>query len=226
VSSRRTTCGSPTGSSTPTRSWWSRSRPICGIFRRRVGRRRRPLVRADLLRWFRFLWAVEIGWDVEARDFCRWLQIAGRPTRQRWRRRDEPTATWPSADIGRLPGARRPCRRPRPPRRPGMGDDPALHGVLRPRGPGAPHRRGGPDVPHWMAGVIRCSFDFDKQVAVRLAEYLGDSPADTLAASASTSPAAPPRWAVAARPPARSLRPSYTPSAGRRRHTARDPALD
>lgn len=33
----------------------------------------------DLLRWFRFLWAVEVAWDrasqVEARDFCRWLAI-------------------------------------------------------------------------------------------------------------------------------------------------------
>jgi hypothetical protein len=32
----------------------------------------------DLLRWFRFLWAVGVGWEqatrVEARDFCRWLQ--------------------------------------------------------------------------------------------------------------------------------------------------------
>jgi site-specific recombinase XerD len=37
----------------------------------------------DLLRWFRFLWAVDVGWDqatrVEARDFCRWIQLAGRP---------------------------------------------------------------------------------------------------------------------------------------------------
>ena len=33
----------------------------------------------------------------------------------------------------------------------------------------------------WMAGVIRCRFDFDKQVAMRLAEQLGTSPADTLA---------------------------------------------
>lgn len=32
----------------------------------------------------------------------------------------------------------------------------------------------------WMAGVIRCRFDFDRQVAVRLAEQLGDTPADTL----------------------------------------------
>jgi uncharacterized protein (TIGR03083 family) len=32
----------------------------------------------------------------------------------------------------------------------------------------------------WMAGVIRCRFDFDKQVAMRLAEHLGATPADTL----------------------------------------------
>lgn len=45
----------------------------------------------DLLRWFRFCWAVEVGWDratrVEARDFCRWLQVAGKPVRSR--RRDD-----------------------------------------------------------------------------------------------------------------------------------------
>lgn len=33
----------------------------------------------DLLRWFRFLWAVEVPWDrasrIDARDFSRWLQI-------------------------------------------------------------------------------------------------------------------------------------------------------
>jgi uncharacterized protein (TIGR03083 family) len=33
----------------------------------------------------------------------------------------------------------------------------------------------------WLAGVIRCRFDFDKQVALRLAEQLGTSPAETLA---------------------------------------------
>ena len=31
----------------------------------------------DLLRWFRFLWAIDVAWDrasrVEARNFCRWL---------------------------------------------------------------------------------------------------------------------------------------------------------
>ena len=37
----------------------------------------------DLLRWFRFLWAVDVGWDqatrAEARDFCCWIQLAGKP---------------------------------------------------------------------------------------------------------------------------------------------------
>jgi site-specific recombinase XerD len=37
----------------------------------------------DLLRWFRFCWAAELDWDqvtrAEARDFCRWLLIAGKP---------------------------------------------------------------------------------------------------------------------------------------------------
>ena len=33
----------------------------------------------------------------------------------------------------------------------------------------------------WMAGVIRCRFDFDRQVAMRLAEQLGATPAETLA---------------------------------------------
>src|SRR5260370_35870981 len=37
----------------------------------------------DLLRWFRFLWAAGIAWDqatrVEARDFCRRIQLAAKP---------------------------------------------------------------------------------------------------------------------------------------------------
>ncbi|MFB4419731.1 maleylpyruvate isomerase family mycothiol-dependent enzyme [Streptomyces sp. QL37] len=32
----------------------------------------------------------------------------------------------------------------------------------------------------WLAGVIRCRFDFDRQVAVRLAEHLGATPSETL----------------------------------------------
>jgi integrase len=43
----------------------------------------------DLLRWFRFLWAIDVAWDratrVEARDFCRWLLVAGKPVRPHWR---------------------------------------------------------------------------------------------------------------------------------------------
>lgn len=36
------------------------------------------------------------------------------------------------------------------------------------------------DPVRWLAGVIRCRFDFDRQVAVRLAEHLGASGAETL----------------------------------------------
>ncbi|GIJ20780.1 maleylpyruvate isomerase family mycothiol-dependent enzyme [Micromonospora lutea] len=32
----------------------------------------------------------------------------------------------------------------------------------------------------WMLGVIRCRFDFDRQVLMRLREQLGDTPDDTL----------------------------------------------
>jgi integrase len=43
----------------------------------------------DLLRWFRFLWALGMAWDqatrVEARDFIRWLQVTAKPTRPHWR---------------------------------------------------------------------------------------------------------------------------------------------
>lgn len=43
----------------------------------------------DLLGWFRFLWAIGVGWDratrVEARDFCRWMLVAGKPSRPHWR---------------------------------------------------------------------------------------------------------------------------------------------
>lgn len=50
----------------------------------------------DLLRWFRFLWAIEVGWSratrVEARDFSRWMLLAGKPSRPHWRRPTEPAA--------------------------------------------------------------------------------------------------------------------------------------
>ncbi len=39
----------------------------------------------DLLRWFRFIWAIGVPWGeatrVEARDFCRWLAFADKATR-------------------------------------------------------------------------------------------------------------------------------------------------
>ena len=42
-----------------------------------------------LLRWWRFLRAVGVGWDqatrAEARDFCSWVQLAGKPARPHWR---------------------------------------------------------------------------------------------------------------------------------------------
>ena len=53
----------------------------------------------DLLRWFRFLWAIEVPWArataSEARDFARWMQVAGMPARPHWRHPNE-TATMSS----------------------------------------------------------------------------------------------------------------------------------
>ena len=59
----------------------------------------------DLLRWFRFLWTVGVVWDqatrVEARDFCRWLQVTVKPVRPHWRHR----ARRPGIGRGACPGA-------------------------------------------------------------------------------------------------------------------------
>jgi site-specific recombinase XerD len=53
----------------------------------------------DLLRWFRFCWAIGVAWDratrVEAREFSRWLQVAGKPVRPHWRTQDGAAATAP-----------------------------------------------------------------------------------------------------------------------------------
>ena len=58
----------------------------------------------DLLRWFRFLWAVEVPWDratrVEARDFCRWMLVAGKPVRPHWRRSAQ------AGEVARRAGSR------------------------------------------------------------------------------------------------------------------------
>ncbi len=63
----------------------------------------------DLLRWFRFLWAVGVPWDqatrVEARDFCRWVQVGGKPAAPHWRRAgQEPVPDrGPAAAVARTP---------------------------------------------------------------------------------------------------------------------------
>jgi uncharacterized protein (TIGR03083 family) len=51
----------------------------------------------------------------------------------------------------------------------------------------------------WMAGVLRCRFDFDRQVAMRLAEHMGATTADTLAefGQVTTSTTKPPLPVVA-----------------------------
>lgn len=60
----------------------------------------------DLLRWFRFLWAAEVGWDrasqIVARDFSRWLLVAGKPVRVHWRKQDQESV---AADATKAPGA-------------------------------------------------------------------------------------------------------------------------
>src|SRR5260370_1856838 len=51
----------------------------------------------DLRRWFRFLWAAGVPWNMatraEARDFCRWMQVAGKPARPHWRTPDRVPAS-------------------------------------------------------------------------------------------------------------------------------------
>ncbi len=62
-----------------------------------------------LLRWFRFLWAIDVSWDaatrVEARDFCRWVQVAGKPIRPHWRETSSGATTLVTGKAS--PGGRR-----------------------------------------------------------------------------------------------------------------------
>jgi hypothetical protein len=50
----------------------------------------------DLFRWFRFIWAAGVPWNratrIEARDFCRWMLVAGKPSRPHWRSPDATSA--------------------------------------------------------------------------------------------------------------------------------------
>lgn len=58
----------------------------------------------DLLRWFRFLWAIGVPWHhavrSDARDFCRWLQVAGKPVRPHWRKQDRHGGGQPALASG------------------------------------------------------------------------------------------------------------------------------
>ena len=58
----------------------------------------------DVLRWLRFLWAAGVAWDragrADARDFCRWMQVAGKPVRPHWRTRDRPGSGPPAVASG------------------------------------------------------------------------------------------------------------------------------
>ena len=60
-----------------------------------------------LLRWFRFVWAVGVPWDqatrAEARDFIRWLQVAGKPARPHWRHPGGPAPSRPAARLAPNP---------------------------------------------------------------------------------------------------------------------------
>lgn len=66
-----------------------------------------------LLRWFRFLWAVEIPWREatrsEARDFSRWVQITAKPLRPHWRSPERPPVAKPKA-VNPVTGKRPPGR--------------------------------------------------------------------------------------------------------------------
>jgi integrase len=68
----------------------------------------------DLLRWFRFLWAIGVPWNhavrSDARDFCRWLQVAGKPVRPHWREQDRQGAGQPAASgVAYSPSVRAHC---------------------------------------------------------------------------------------------------------------------
>jgi integrase len=58
----------------------------------------------DLLRWYRFLRAAGVPWShavrSDARDFCRWLQVAGKPVRPHWREQDGHGAGQPAEASG------------------------------------------------------------------------------------------------------------------------------
>jgi site-specific recombinase XerC len=74
-----------------------------------------------LLRWFRFLWAIAVPWDratrVEARDFARWVQLAGKPPRPHWRVGVTSSSAVVAASPGSVAGAVNPVTGKRAPGR-------------------------------------------------------------------------------------------------------------
>jgi hypothetical protein len=92
--------------------------PAAAFFAELMARGRPPATQRsygmDLLRWFRFLWALGVGWDqatpAEARDFIRWLQVTTKPARPHWRYpaggapspRERPAAGTVNAVTGKL----------------------------------------------------------------------------------------------------------------------------
>ncbi|MEV7471990.1 site-specific integrase [Streptomyces kronopolitis] len=68
----------------------------------------------DLLRWWRFLWALGIEWDratrEDARDFTLWMKLADKPVRVHWRHRGkDPSEIPPPSRNGRpAPGTPNP----------------------------------------------------------------------------------------------------------------------
>lgn len=65
----------------------------------------------DLLRWYRFLWAIKVPWNqatrIEARDFCRWMVVAGKPSRPHWRSGQGSGA--PASGVAYAPSVRAHC---------------------------------------------------------------------------------------------------------------------
>ena len=103
-----------------------------------------------LLRWFRFLWAVEVAWDqatrVEARDFSRWIQVAPKPAR---------LSHWQTGPARATEGTRR-SSRPAVPRR--------LPGATNPvTGKAAPGLRYAPATRAHSETVLRNFYEFHLQ---------------------------------------------------------------
>ena len=65
--------------------------------------------------WFRFCWAIDVPWDQvtrsEARDFCRWIQIAAGPIGAHWRARREAAGGEVAAGAA-MPASGRPAADP------------------------------------------------------------------------------------------------------------------